>query len=208
MAITRTPLDGSSQAANISTLFSWLQANATDYFDSITLNSDVITCKTGNASLTTNAAGDGTFVTLNNGVSQKGGSMFSSSGVFKEAVKTDNGIRIVSKGTDSYFGDIYIVKSDLGNTSILMHQLYDSGTKDIWYFADLIANSTFWSISSLSSHALSAHLTSLAPVPLGNSGAYAVGMFFTTFTQYKNVSGIMELDDTKYAYDGYLALKE
>lgn len=86
---------------------------------------------------------------------------------------------------------------------------------EISFMADLSADSK-WALTSNINSIFSVNSifkrpkTVLCPVPLGDGGTTADGLFFTPFTQYKGLSSptVITADGKDYVYDGAFALEE
>jgi hypothetical protein len=220
---------GYDRATEIAT---WLQANATEYFDTIELqeNGYEVKCNIDGVTVldiqvahsNTSAACS---VTLINGTSQTA----STSNIIG-AYKTSNGVCLYMEGatynssTDPSTGevyyqysggrDIFICKSDKGNTSFAfnIYSSYSGGGN--LGTVDAKADSRFskWLNNTDTSYECVGKrpLTVLSPLPLGNGGTVAEGVYFTPFSQYKGINNpiILSADGKDYVYDGAFALEE
>lgn len=225
----------------------WLEANAADLFDTISVGdasptTNHILCNIDDIAVLNyfqgdnNTAASGT-VSLKNGTLKTLGSASN----LKQAYKTSKGVLLNSspayndgnaytepstqEQVYNYYkrGNIFIFKSDAGNTSIIMRCGTSSSSSSMNYImADLSADSK-WSMfyyvtsqsvtgsSSIESIAVSKRpLTVLCPVPLGDGGTVADGVFFTPFSQYKGIDEpvTLTINGKNYIYDGFFALEE
>ncbi len=220
---------GNDRATEIAT---WLQANATEYFDTIELqeNGYEVKCNIDGVTVldiqvahsNTSAACS---VTLINGASQT-----TSTYTIIGAYKTSKGVCLYMGGatnnssTDPSTGetyyqysggrDIFICKSDKGNTSFAfnIYSSYSGGGN--LSTADVSSDSRFskWIIGANTTYDQIGKrpLTVLAPLPLGDGGTVAEGVYFTPFSQYKGINNpiILSADGKDYVYDGAFALEE
>lgn len=227
-------------------LANWLQSNASDLFDNIEVgdtspNIDHVLCSIDGVNVIDYFQGNST-TTSSGKVGLKNGDLksLSSSSNLKKAYKTSKGVLLNSSpayndGTvytepstgeqvNNYYkrGNIFIFKSNAGNTSIIMRCGTSSSSAMNYIMADLSADSR-WSmfyyvttqsvsgVSYVESVAVSKRpLTVLCPVPLGNGGTVADGVYFTPFSQYKGIDEpvILTVDGKNYIYDGFFALEE
>lgn len=224
---------GSDRATEIA---AWLQANATEYFDTIELqeNGYEIKCNIdGVTVLDLQVIHSGTTngiytATLMNGVYKLIANAVKN---IIGAYKTSKGICLYLDGAsessttdpntgESYFEygggrDIYICKSDKGNTSFAFNVYSSYGGQGNLYTADTVADSRFtkWYDGDNSDYGrvvTKRPLTVLAPLPLGDGGTVAQGVYFTPFSQYKGINNpvILTANGKNYVYDGAYALEE
>lgn len=221
---------GDDRATEIAT---WLQANATEYFDTIELqeNGYEIKCIIDGVTVLDIQVSHSNYnaacnVTLINGTSQT-----TSTSNIIGAYKTSNGVCLYMEGvttatrTDPSTGetyyqysggrDIFICKSNKGNTSFAFNIYSSYAGGGNLSTADVSSDSRFskWIIGTDASYENSIGkrpLTVLAPLPLGDGGTVAEGVYFTPFSQYKGINNpiILSADDKDYVYDGAFALEE
>ncbi len=224
----------------------WLEANAADLFDTISVGdasptTNHILCNIDDIAVLNYFQGDNSTAAGGN-VSLKNGTLKSlgSASNLKQAYKTSKGVLLNSspayndgyaytepstgEQVNNYYkrGNIFIFKSDIGNTSIIMRCGTSSSGGMNYIMADLTADSK-WSmfyyvtsqsvtgVSQVESIAVSKRpLTVLCPVPLGNGGTVADGVFFTPFSQYKGIDEpvTLTINGKNYIYDGFFALEE
>jgi hypothetical protein len=224
----------------------WLEANAADLFDTISVgdtspNVDHVLCNIDDVDVlnyfqgNSSTAAGGT-VSLKNETLKT----LASASNLKQAYKTSKGILLNSSPAynDGYAytepstqeqvynyyrrANIFVFKSNVGNTSIIMRCGTSSTGGMNYIMADLTADSK-WSmfnyvnsqsvtgLSSIESIAVSKRpLTVLCPVPLGDGGTVADGVFFTPFSQYKGIDApvTLTINGKNYIYDGFFALEE
>lgn len=220
---------GNDRATEIVT---WLQTNATEYFDTIELqeNGYEIKCNIDEVTVLDIQVAHSNYdavcsVTLINGTSQT-----TSTRNIIGAYKTSNGVCLYMEGatatsrTDPSTGetyyqysggrDIFICKSDKGNTSFAfnVYSAYSGGGN--FSTADVSSDSRFskWIIGTDTTYDQIGKrpLTVLSPLPLGDSGTVARGVYFTPFSQYKGINNPITLsaNGKNYVYDGAFALEE
>lgn len=220
---------GNDRATEIVT---WLQTNATEYFDTIELqeNGYEIKCNIDEVTVLDIQVAHSNYsavcsVTLINGTSQT-----TSTSNIIGAYKTSNGVCLYMGGatqtsrTDPSTGetyyqysggrDIFICKSDKGNTSFAfnIYSSYNGGGN--LSTADASSDSRFskWlnSTDTMYDQIGKRPLTVLSPLPLGDGGTVALGAYFTPFSQYKGINNpvILSANGKNYVYDGAFALEE
>lgn len=226
MAIVKTTFTGTTLADNAPEVLSYLQTNATDYFDSITADEG------GNVSCIINGvtvlylAFDGTAVTsisLANGTSVS--ATATGTKYYTKAYKTSNGIMLV----DADGRTIVICKSNDDTTSIIacIRSGSSSSTSHLLYFGD-IANNATWcrplsgkgsgrTVRDSYIMAFEAEFTSLTNVILGDGGTLAKNVYMTSPYTERDASTSSSSDITvqqlainnkNYLYDGLIAIED
>lgn len=203
MAITKTLFSGTTPKANAAEIYAWMQANATEYFDSITIEGSSVKCITsGGGFISIKPEVREWSCKLDNGGAYSIDNYSSDTSKIRvsAAYKTSKGIALVISDE----GWIFVCKSNSGSTGVLLSSYYHPGR---YAFADL-AYSTKWiyDVGYDLTHIQMA-MTSLAPVPLGDSGTYADGLYFVPFYQYDN-TGMISVGGKSYVYSGWAALEE
>lgn len=209
MAIVKTNFSGATQSANKTEVLAWLQANASDYFDTIEADTNGnILCGIG--SVTALKLGfDGTTAS---GISLQNGTTATCEATgdrFTFAVKTSKGVFLNSYN----YGGIFLTKSNVDTTIIIWNIRYETN-KYSYTFADLNNSVTIYKpyanaswADSRSEWVKSADCTSLTPV-ISNGGTYAPNAYIQTFTEYALIQGILDIGGTKYWTDGVIVLAE
>lgn len=218
MAHIKKFFDQGSGAANRTDVLNWLQENAADYFDSFAEEGLLIVCKIGETAVLKFAAYNPAVGSGYNGstsiymatlggasVNEMRGAYDSNSSDFTEyAIKSDSGIMLHM----SNYHAIFITKSNAGTTSVYAKWI-EGGTASTptlkWHGADLV-NGTAIDSTDIGQRVVTAEMTSLGPVCLPG-GLFTPGLFAAFYTQHKGTPGLIYVDGTVYAYDGYLALK-
>ena len=134
MAIVKTTF--ASGSSNISQVAAWLQANATDYFDEISLSGSTITCtKDGhNAFVITSTSSSRYRIYTSNGnnVTFRGDDVLF-------GISTSKGLFMRSVGLDdtSYYSytDVFITKTDSGNLSFIVSGIYSGANDNARFYA-------------------------------------------------------------------------
>lgn len=218
MSITKYYFTGATQAAQKTEMLTWLQANATDYFDSITEASDVITCSknsspillldfTGNAYTITMKLANGT--TIQN---------YDTGRLWNYAVKCPGGIVFKTQGgtdSDAMYSILYITNSNT-NGLIMAYTGY-SNNYGHFYIGDIFSGSTWWDVYGgadqiynsgyyINYWSVTAQMTSLTPI-VTNVQTYAPNLYLPRFTEYPQREGILIVNNVEYYYTGYLAMK-
>lgn len=230
MAIETTYFTGTTAAANYAEVSAWLTANAAEYFDTIDVPSggQQVSCKVGDvtalkldwgAEFSTQRAFK---ITANNGVVIDNGYFFNFDRcVWRRGVKTSNGIMLCNGSTDSYQTSLLVSRNSEGgiifavvspdntniNNSVSRGRLLD-------FEKSLKVSLTTGSSNSNPGERhngigiISAGRTALVPA-VTDAGTYSDNLFFVPFTQFIGQSGItIDVDGTKYVYNGVFALKE
>ena len=204
MAIERTDFSSSS-VANLKT---WLEANATEYFDSFTVTEDNHLIFTKNGVNMINyipQSGNSTyvFITFNtsNGQSKTITTGSTASTYISYAIKTNNGIlfKFAGKGYD-----MVVSKTSNNHTGIIVNYLGSSSASCIC-FDDTSLTLDFVSISRITTLR-----TALCPaVSGGKSQEYFPNVFYPLFRQNNNEGSFTLNGENYYAgYYGDVVLKD
>lgn len=218
MAYTKHFFGCSSVGSNADEVASWLQENATEYFDSITRRTPsslapLVECSIGSTKVLTFTTADPAYSGLNGSYTSltvttlKGVTVEDKchpsdpnpSQCIKYAVKAPGGIML--HRSDS--GCIFITKTNADTTAVAVKWSNSGGR--VWRAADLV-NGTSIDTTSLDSVVRAADMTSLGPVCFPG-GSFASDLYLTPYTQCKGQTGLIYVDGTVYAYDGYVGLK-
>lgn len=216
MAIEKTYFQTDTYENNLTALKNWLDQNATEYFDSITFDTyDGIRCYNGTSYVRIRNVYSTPVFEINNGTTyQTCGRDYV---YFYWAAKTSKGICIWADSRDH----VFISKTKSGKTFayIMGYSNNADPYKDIVY-----AETTDTQIHKIGGfsgdgnalrHWYSAHRsespigkTSFAPL-ISYNGEVADGIYMTPQSELEGVSGtIIDENDVKYIYDGYVALIE
>ena len=220
MAIVKTTF--ASGSSNISQVAAWLQANATDYFDEISLSGSTITCtKDGhNAFVITSTSSSRYRIYTSNGnnVTFRGDDVLfgisTSKGLFMRSVGLDN-------PTYYNYTDVFISKTDSGNLSFIVSGI-DASTNNNYarfYAIDFDAQSIApWVDSGVAPEPyyipkyltrLNADKTSLANIVCKNTDSYTPDVYQMVYSQYSDdTTGIITLDGKKYFINGCFAVAD
>lgn len=221
MAIVKTTFDSGS--SNLSQVAAWLQANATDYFDEITLANSIITCtKDGHTALEIRDTSNSryTFYTSSGqslAVVSEGRPLF--------GVSTSKGlfIRSVGLSNPSYYNmdDIFITKTDSGELAFVMiaqiAETSNSSTR-FYAFAFDAPSITYYLISGTSPEPyyipkyltfFDDYKTAMSNVVCKNTDSYTPDIYRLTHSEYSyDTTGIISLDGKDYFTNGCLALAD
>ena len=214
MSITKHVFTGTTLETQASEMLSWLQANATDFFDSISMDSNVITCSKGGVNalvLSFNGTEKDITMTLANGVSISPDSI----GVlYNNAVKTSTGILLNSNGTSNFLTYIFITKTNNNDLAFAftakvnnfghfyMGDFSNSSLwDDVYGFSDRLYMdyAYYWGITS--------SLTTLTPLCIKSSATYTPDLNFMRFCEFPQIKGKISIGGVEYYSNGYLALK-
>lgn len=216
MAIEKTYFQTDTTVNNLTALKNWLDQNATEYFDSIAFDTNNgIRCYNGTSYVRIRNLNTTPVFEINNGTTyQTCGTVYV---YFYWAAKTSKGICIWADSQDH----VFISKTKSGKTFayIMGYTSNNEPYKDIVY-----AETTDTQIHKIGGslgtdnalrHWYSAHRsqspigkTSFAPL-ISYNGEVADGIYMTPQSELEGVSGtIIDENDVKYIYDGYVALIE
>lgn len=215
MAIVKTTFTGQTLAAQATELLAYLQANAADYFDTISADeSGNITCYVGEtAALLIGMDGTTTRkVTLKNGNNIQCNLSSAFSLLWSYAKKTANGVLLVSANTTIVF---LITKNENDDTCIIGNLATVNAVSNnlSYFFADIKNDSSIFtpvsnvSRSGFSALSKSAATTSLTPA-IFNSGHYVPKMYVATFNQFALTECDININGKSYASDGVCMLSD
>lgn len=230
MAIETTYFTGLNATDNKNEVFTWLTANASELFDEIEQPSGSmeINCKIDSvvalkldwgADYATQRAFK---IIAKNGASIDNGYFFNFDRcVWRRGVKTSNGIMLCNGNTDSYQTSLSISKNSEGgiifavvspdNTNI--NQSASKGRlldfeKSLKVSLTTSSNNSNPGERHNGIGIISAGRTALAPI-ISDVGTYSENILYVPFTQYiESTFNIIDVNGTKYAYNGIFALKE
>ena len=230
MAIETTYFTGLNATDNKNEVFTWLTANASELFDEIEhpSGSIEINCKIDSVvALKLDWAGDYSTqrafkITAKNGAGIDNGYFFNLDRcVWRRGVKTSNGIMLCNGSTDSFQTSLSISKNSEGgiifavvspdntniNSSVSRGRIID-------FEKSLKASLTASSSNSNpgerhnSMGIIPAGRTALVPI-VSDAGTYCDNVFYVPFSQFTDSCFCkIEVDGTKYVYNGVFALKE
>lgn len=226
MAIEKTVFNYLTQGANADTVFAFLHDEASDYFDSVTQDSNkTIFCTIDEVNVLVlgfNGSVKSVTVTALNGSYTQSND---SNRIWEYACKTSKGImllsnRITNSGT-AYVTSVFITKDDSGNTAIAAIINTNSNnysdrslivtTKTQANRFTMITNAKWLSYRDAEQQLWywSTAITAIVPLPLTNTTAdYAPDLFFPVFSQFPYTPAVLTIGSTKYVSDGRLLLRE
>lgn len=179
----------------------WLENNKTDFFTNIDNTNSIVTCDIiGGGQIIIRPYDDFWNVTLKNNVTTIIGNQ--SGNQLRKGIKTSKGIVLVTNNN----GVIFITKTNTNTIGIVFIKSNDNNTSSDYFFADFMNSSSFIHDSNNLKH-LSMSMTSLVSTPLGDSGTYAVGLYYVPFYQYTN-TGIISYNGISYWYNQWFAIQE
>ena len=216
---------GAEHFAEIKT---WLETNATDYFDSFELSEDklTLTCKIGEKTALTFARTSErksyceTFYNFDGTRSAQGAN--TNITYIDKIVKTSSGIAIrKSRGTTLTNNYTFITKTNKGDTAFVFldsaSSTWDvkSNISNVFHFSAFTAEKTSFDVGGNLATATRqgvcrvADTTVLSPICLNESnGAYMPNCMVTVFGNVLNTECTLDHNGEKYFYNGYIALKE
>ena len=219
MAITTTYFTGTTANDNRNEVRSWLSTNASDYFNSISTpaGSTQIQCKIGDVTALTIDTDSNNYVffaTLKNGTNDYRYKGWKTNHCFTRAVKTSCGILLYVNNIEN----IFITKNTDGGVMFAGYHSTGNSTygatigdfENDSAFKNMGGNNvTGFAASELKNVGVqSAGRTALVPA-VTDAGTYSDRLFFVPFTQFIGQAGItIDVDGTKYVYNGVFALKE
>lgn len=221
MAIETTYFTGTTADANKAEVLAWLTANATDYFDTIFEEENTIKCKIGEKyslflNFNENSRNHVVAIMLKNDAitwTYPCWATYDKTN-FTVAKKTSGGLFLSTAGGAI---TLFITKSINGDIFYSFYGYQKESMSVLAFIADFDKSASFTmsnaannktSASAKSLGVLSAGKTALVPA-ISDAGTYSENLFFVPYTQFAGQSGItIEVDGTKYIYDGVFALKE
>ena len=230
MAIETTYFTGTTAAANYAEVSAWLTANAAEYFDTIDVPSGAqeVNCKFGDVTALKLdwSAEFGTQrafkITANNGVVIDNGFYFNFDRcVWRRGVKTGNGIMLCNGSTNSFQTSLSISRNSEGgiifavvspdntnvNNSVNRGRIIDfEKSLNVTTTHEASGDSAAQRHAGMGS--ISAGRTALVPI-VSDAGTYSDNVFYVPFSQFIDSCFCkIEVDGTKYVYNGVFALKE
>lgn len=229
MAIEKTYFNNDTYSLNYNAVLAWLQVNAVDYFDTVEGDEELrrITMTKGAASLYFDVGSDAYLgVTTGAGTSSADSAPIAigyndNEISFDYGVKTSTGLAIIGESAYSKsMVSLFVSLTDRGTPcmyatwSKFRQSSSQYNNSDIHVFCDLEHDQSIGKVSLEKSDVYhwsgnrSIGITALTPFCF-YSGSYALNMFITPFSQYAaDKPGIIDINGTKYVYDGYVALRE
>lgn len=227
MAIEKTVFNYSTQGANADTVYAFLHDEASEYFDSVTQDSNkTIFCTVDEVNVLVlgfNGSVKSVTVTAPNGTSTPSSD---SNRIWEYAYKTSKGIMLFSNrmtnSGNAYVTSVFITKDDSGNTAIaaiISTNSVNLTTRSLVTVATKTQANRFtmfydttW-LSSRDSQTMpwywATSVTAMVPLPLTNTTAdYAPDLFFPVFSQFPYTPAVLTIGSTKYVSDGRLLLRE
>ena len=229
MAIEKTLFTGLNAQDNYAEVSAWLAENAADYFDTIDIPSGAqkVSCKVGDVTALELDWGTDYDTQRSFQVNAKNGANISSGYLYVHNVccwrygyKTDNGIVICNGQTDNFQASIFISKNNNGDLIFAVLKPDSPNYTNPSNWAEVLDLNSLGSVKSdnssqadpLTRHRINgiipASMTALAPI-VSDVETYCDKIMITPFSQYSNFCwGIIDVDGTKYVYNGVFALKE
>lgn len=230
MAIVKTQFRNDSLALQASEVLAWLRTTATEYFDTITYDSDnsKIVCEIGLLpALEIFFTGDTAFTAyLNNGASFSG-KRGNTPGLFLTGVSCNNGICLnyYNSGPGSTFderaryNDIVITKDNNNDVTFVSYHQETTGTSAGMHFTSgtftkFTFNDWFGGISPEVATAsgkymgCQAALSSLIPMVDKTYPIYTPNCYRLYFNQYYGIEGQFTIDGTNYYTTGFVAIAD
>ena len=216
MAIEKTTFTATTLTDRQTEVYNWLSENATDYFETITNDTEhskIICTFAGCETAKTEFYFDYNTMAslfLENGTKYASSCYTDSHIYYKvcEAIKTSYGIYLGSEenimtSSSPYQGALIISKNNDNTTCVSLS--YDGFLRDDMR-RDIICPEKS-KVLTVTSQVLTADMTTFAPIPIAE-GVYPENMFFTPFSSARYVGVITDDNGQKYFYDGYCAIKE
>jgi hypothetical protein len=227
MAIEKTVFNYSTQGANADTVFAFLHDEASEYFDSVTQDSNkTIFCTIDEVNVLVlgfNGSVKSVTVTAPNGTSTYSND---TNRIWEYAYKTSKGIMLFSNRMNGsgnpYVTSVFITKDDSGNTAIAAiintdtndfstRSLVTATTKTQANRITVFANVKWLSYRNAQTDLWywATSVTAMVPLPLtGTTADYAPDLFFPVFSQFPYTPAVLTIGNTKYVSDGRLLLRE
>lgn len=229
MAIETTYFTGLNAQDNYAEVSAWLVKNAVDYFDTIDVPSGAqeVSCKVGDVTALKLDWGTEFDTQRSFQINAKNGANINSGYRYihdrccwRYGYKTDSGIVICNNKTDSFQASIFISKNNNGELIFAVLRPNSPNFSSPSNLAEIIDFNSLASIKSdesgvsvpetrhLRNGVISASMTALAPI-VSDAETYCDKIMITPFSQYSSMCwGIIDVDGTKYVYNGVFALKE
>lgn len=223
MAIVKTTFDSGS--SNLSQVVAWLQANATDYFDEITLANSIITCtKDGHTALIIGGSYPEVFrMYISNG---SYGRLYGDEVLF--GISTSKGLLLRSLHTygANNYSDIIITKTDSNNLAFVAAGIgnpskgssyasayyyaidFDSITLTPWIATSPAMPTRQWAQNQITKF-YQADKTSIANIVCKNTESYTPSVYQMVFSQYSDdTTGIISIGGKDYFTNGCFLLAD
>lgn len=196
-----TNFTASTKSENAIEVENWLNNNKDGYFNTIDNTNDVLTINTIDSGIIVIKPYDRYWnITLKNGII---GEIDQYSGnQLRKGIKTSKGLVLVTNNN----GVIFITKTNSNTIGIVFIQSNDRNESTDYYFADISNSLNFVHDPNNLKHIQMA-MTSLVSIPLGDSGTYAVGLYYVPFYQYTN-TGVITYNGISYWYNQWFAIQE
>ena len=230
MAIETTYFTGLNATDNKNEVFTWLTANASELFDEIEhpSGSIEINCKIDSvvalkldwgAEFSTQRAFK---ITAKNGASIDNGYFFNLDRcVWRRGVKTSNGIMLCNGSTDSYQTSLLVSRNSEGGIVFAVVSPDNTNVNNSVSRGRLLDFEKSLKVSLMTGSSNSnpgerhngigiipAGRTALVPI-VSDAGTYCDNVFYVPFSQFTDSCFCkIEVDGTKYVYNGVFALKE
>ena len=221
MAITKTIFTGATVADQASEILAWLQANAADYFDSITYDSEngaIICSVDGQAALVLGFSSGQKCITIYSKIGTDAAGA-STNVRFAYGIATPTAVYLVT--ADSKANQVIVTKNN-SNQLFMAAKLTPVGSSNSThlYICDFYNSPTTSSVSNGlpnifsstftnfdGSVAFGSALTSLTPIVALDCPSYTPNVFLEFFNEYSGVAGKVIIGDTEYFSNGYIAMK-
>lgn len=199
--IETTNFTAMTKSENAIEVENWLNANKEGYFNTIDNTDDVLTITTiDNGSIVIRPYETTWSFILKNGTNQDIQQNYGNQ--LRKGIKTSKGLVLVTNSN----GVIFIVKTNEDTIGTVFIRSYEDNTLSDYYFADF-SNSTTFKHDTSNLKKVRMNMTSLASVPLGDSGTYAIGLYYVPFYQYTN-TGIISYNGISYWYNSWFTIQE
>lgn len=214
MSITKHVFTGTSLEAQASEMLSWLQANATDFFDSISMASNVITCsKDGVNALVLSFDGTTKDITM----SLANGEVLALDSIgtlYNYAVKTSTGILLNSNGTQDFSTYLFITKTNNNDLAFVVTGYWNNyghffvgDFSESSLFDDVYGQNDRLYIDYVYYWGITSSLTTLTPLCIKTPATYTPDLNFMRFCEFPQIAGKISIGGVEYYSNGYLALK-
>ena len=216
MAINITTFS-SSEGKDPALIGSWFDQHKNGLFDSVSVSGSNVNLIKDQEIIITIHLPDGSLNTvcisyvLADGTIRSTGALTTTNGKFIQRLAvTSSGIAIAARfyDHDCPWG-CFISKTAEGSTGIIYSNgLHFSGDADAVNYQMLTPESKSCEARNLQTGVASAQLTTLSPAVCAGTKDYFPNCFVTNFTQYRATDCVLNIDGTKYLYNGYMAMKE
>lgn len=217
MAIVTTRFSA-EQGADLNVIKQWFEENASDYFDEVIIQDDILLLKSAGETILEyipkgTSGNTASFVFHTAGGDTAAGVTPSATTplYINRLTRTDSGIAAgLFFSTKSYEYGIFITRDKNGDIACVFSKTLGVTTVSDYKRYYILSRSSTRTTDTFDivSATFQAEYTCLTNAVCSCAEDYLPDCFITPFSQYAGVPCIFELDGVKYIYNGYVALKD